>query len=149
MKLKLKVSSDVEVYNGNELFVNGTILNRMARTLKLFNQGELILETVTNYFFLKKHREIKYQSLPHSIDYLKQEKYNYYVLKYNGSTLSLKIHILENNDDFFLNEELIGHMKSVSKFTPYSEFEMNTETEDNEINLYLIILYLTQIPPPR
>ena len=146
MLLSIRQVKNITINQGESQFVFVKRKFGFKVISQFYKNGELIFESSLYTIFLRQIVEILYQDLPNSI-VLKRVGGWYYSLFYNESVLSIKVTYFRRPvfKLFKDGKEIgsIGNPKLVSIESRY--YEMNTDIEDESINLYFLILFVSQL----
>ncbi len=145
MTFKISQEEDVRVYYRGKLFLKADVKNGIKYKLQLFKGDSLILETSSFAFILFKKVWIKEQNLPYYIESAKQKGLWGFELIFDKHSIftkqrPLKKHVFR----LYLDNELIGEIQNDKGITVGRHYIMKTTTEDEIMNLYLIIAFVIQ-----
>lgn len=142
-------TDDIFVYqNFAECLTVKRSFNLLGKLTSKFFQGDkLILETGYDIFFFRKFLSIKYQNLPVALE-LKKVKGNY-ILVNDDNSLSVKRRYFKNPlYQLYSNNEIKGNVNSmVNGFTETPTLYYVLFITDSDLNFYLLLLFLINLPP--
>ena len=113
---------------------------------KFYQKDKLIFESSLYSIFLKQILNVQFQSLPDSV-ILEGKKGWYYELYYDDVVLSMNVKLFHRPAyRLLMNGEDVGsignpHIIAVE----HRYYEMNSDIDDEKIDLYFLLLFLTQL----
>jgi hypothetical protein len=151
MEFKIIQRKDVEVFIGNELFLFCKVKSFLGfkAKMKFYYKENWILESSYLAFFFRRYVKIKNQNLKYPITILLNGATFEFSMQYNSSILTTKKNwIRKPCYTFYINGEKKAELFNVWKlFIAKAEYTLNTRTEDEETNLYILISFLMRLKP--
>lgn len=145
MKFTISQEEEVRVYCRENLFLRAHVNNCINYNLHFFKDNKLILETSSFAFFLFKKVWINKQNLPFYIESAKQKGLWGFELIFDKHSIYTKQRALKNPVyRLYLNNELIGDVQNDKGITVGRHYILKTTTEDEVMNLFLIIAFVIQ-----
>jgi hypothetical protein len=135
----------IEVTSSGKIFLIGEVQKGLRYNLKFYKNGELLFETRFPIIRLYgKVPKIIQHNLKYPIEEFGKKGLFGFYLKFNGNSSYIKMQPFRKAYFvFYLNEIKIGEIYNAWKITlGYSECKMITDTDNEEINLYLLITYI-------
>ncbi|HEY9705607.1 MAG TPA: hypothetical protein V6C58_24425 [Allocoleopsis sp.] len=145
MTFKISQEEEVRVYHRENLFLRADVKNGINYKLQFFKGDSLILETSSFAFILFKKVWIKEQSLPYYIESARQKGHWGFELTFDKHSIYTKQRPLKKPAyRLYLDNELIGEILNDKGITVGRHYIVKTTTEDEVMNLYLIIAFVVQ-----
>lgn len=146
MNLTIRQNINITVNNSEKqfLFVKRKLGGKVIS--QFYQNDSLVLESSLYTIFLRQTIDITYQNLPHFVSFQRTRGW-YYSLLFEETILSLKVKYFRRPTFRLLKDGVeiatLENPKLIAIESRY--YEMNTSTEDETINLYLMILFLAQL----
>lgn len=149
MEFRIYQGRDIIVYRNEKIYLTAKPTNRWGFARKFYLDGKLIMESVLVSLAINLWIKIRYQALPTPITTIRKKGLFNWILSYGGHELYIQNKtLIKVFSNLYLDKVLIGKiMSSRSYENGYKEFIASTETNNEEINLYLLLLFLVQLPP--
>lgn len=146
MNLLINQAININVFQKEDLFLHVKRDLGIKVISQFFRNGDLICQSSLITYFLKQHVEIEYQNLPDNIHLFRQRGW-YYSLMCENVEYSLKIKPFRRPAfRLYANGQVIGTIGGTNSLTLEGRnYEMRTDSEDENINVILLILFLFQL----
>ena len=145
MTFTVSQKDEINVYHGSRLFLKAYVKNSIKYNLRFFKDDKFILETSSFAFMLFKKVWIIEQCLPYNIDVARQKGVFGFIVTFDNHSIYTKHRPLRTPAyNFFLNNHLIGEVEDYKGITIGRHYTVNTFTDDETLNLYLLIAFIIQ-----
>ena len=149
MQFEIYQGEKIEVSCNDKHFLRGEFQSSTRYHVKLFKDANLILEWALPTILLFRSVNIKYQNLSIPISSVNHKGLFRFELKYDENTISIRSRPLRKLYYFiYLNGEKIGEVFFPKKVTlGYRQFTLVTSTDNEIINLYVVLAFLLGLIP--
>ena len=148
MTFTVAQKDEITVYHNESLFFKAIVKNGIKFNLQFFKDDNLILETNSLTIIFFKKVWIKEQKLPYDIEFAKQKGLWGFVVAFRNHLIYSKLRPLQNPAyRFYLDEQLIAEVHNGKGITTGRHYIVSTTTEDEILNLYLLIAFVIQFIP--
>ena len=146
MTFTISQREEVRVYHEKKLFFKADVKNGITYNLRFFRSDNLILETNSFSFILFKKVWIKEQYLPYNIETVRQKGLWGFLMTFNNHSIYTKQRPLQTPAyELYLDEQLVGEVRNRKGISVGRHYIVNTATEDEMLNLYLLISFVIQL----
>lgn len=146
MNLQINQVININVHSNEQefLFVKRDLGFKVRS--KYYQNNNLICESTLITYFLKQNVEIEYQNMSNQILLYRNNGWCYSLFS-NNIEYALKIKIFKKPSfRLFANGQQIGTIGNPNNITLEGRnYEMKTDTNDEEVNLNLLILFISQL----
>ena len=116
--------------------------------LSIFKESNLIVESTFFGFLLFKWVKLKQQNLPFVIHQIKQKGLFGFYLNYNEHEIYISQKPFRSPSYMlYLDKVLIAQIYDAKGIHVTRKYTMKTNTDDENINLYLLLLFILQLAP--
>jgi hypothetical protein len=149
MQFEIYQGEKIEVSSKGKIFLKGELQKGARYRIKLDKDNVFILEWALSTILWFRRVEVIYQNLPLPIFSLGHRGLFSFELKYEENAVVVRLRPFRKAYYFiYFNGEKIGEVYFSKKLTlGYRQFNLITDTNDETINLYIIISFLLQLIP--
>lgn len=145
MRFTVSQRDEILVHNKEDLFFRATVRNFIKYRLRFYIKDEFVLETSSFAFALYKKVWIKEQNLPFVIEQVRQKGCWGFTVEFDNHLIYIKQTPFRNTFyKLYLDGEPIGEVKNANGITIGRHYVVETNTEDELLNLYLLISFVIQ-----
>ena len=149
MMFDIYQGKEIEVTSNGKSFLNGEFQGQIANHIKVFKDDSFILEWARPTLLFLRSIDIKYQNLPFPILSVRHKGLFGFELSYESNIVLVKMRPLRKAYYFiYFNGEKIGEVYNPEAPTlGYSKYTLVTNTDDETINLYVVLTFLLPLTP--
>lgn len=149
MNFSIIYGGTIEVFKNEDIFLKANVNNRIKTHLNFFKGNKSILESTLFSFFTWRKVKLTYQNLPHPIDRIFQMGVLKFGLTFNNHFIICSQKPFQKTLCLlYLDDTEIASIQSSTKPTMgYSRYTMISQSDDDEINLYLLLCFLLPYTP--